>query len=251
MNKREQGELRQMGGMALINRTFQDKKQVFLIKDQAKVETASGFSGWFPARNEALSFPGGGRGIKKNGFPENLAQTLASELKEEIGLTVKLLDTQLQRQAFPFLVGQLRDTKIDEFAVTSAYLPYDSLPIETRRSIDQVTQQNQAQWENLFTFFHLFSTIKELFPQGTSLFNVRPQVLVASYIWFLDVVQRLPTEEIQRRIEPLNHTTHTFIYDQAQKHQLPVNNGFFNSQGQINQPLNFRDQRFIFGHTQK
>lgn len=251
MHKREQGELRQMGGMAIINRTFQDKNQVLLIKDQAKVETASGFSGWFPARGEVLSFPGGGRGIKKNSYPENLAQTLASELKEEIGLTVKLLDTQLQRQAFPFLVGQLTDTKIDEFAVTSAYLPFDSLPIETRKNIDQVTQQKQAQWENLFSLFHLFSNIKELFPEGTSLFTLRPQVLVASYIWFLDAVQHVPAEDIQRRIEPLNRMTHTFIYDQAQKHQIPVNNGFFNAQGQINRPLNFRDQRFIFGQNQK
>lgn len=260
-HNREHQERRQFGALGVIHRNYRNADQLLVLKDEQKTETVAGLSRWAEMSDSVWSFPGGGRGMKPKApsgavYPENVAMTLSHEIQEELGVAIQLIQTDLRKQAYPFLAAQLRldQQKTDEFAVTSAQLEYDQLSKPQQRLIATGVERGDSRWVEQDELRLLFLS-KILFQRAgeSERFTFRPHALMAAFLWFLQDTQAWSSTAIERFITPLNQKTHAFIYADADKRSRltaphRVNNGAFQSDGQLipSEEMDFRDRRYLY-----
>jgi ADP-ribose pyrophosphatase YjhB (NUDIX family) len=249
-NARETGERRQMGALAVVVKDLQTPQpKILLVQDTSKPEAATGITSWAAGGRKTFSLPGGGRGLNEDGSQETLKQTILNEMDEEVG--VRLPDeTAWLIQTLPFVVAQLGKDKINEFAVVSVLIDAKELTLAVSKGIEEKVNSGTARWFDLSALASLYQLITQVGEQDRHLvnaFSIRPQTLVAAYMWHLELCQKNSSEEIHSIIEPKNKALHTVIYQAAAQQNISVNNGTFEPEtGAFSPHLSLADKAFLF-----
>ena len=246
---RESHEQRLLGAsFVLARKTFSKGVQVLLMQDTAKIEVSAGFTRWLKASSPAWSYPGGGRSVNNDGIQETRSQTLQSELKEEINLLLSLsfLDTG-EVQKVPFLVGQMKKDLIHQIGVTSALYWFDELGQSERRFIEENERKGFLWWnelEQIVCGYQASLSIQERISE----LQFRPHLYTTSFLWYLDLVQKLSPDEIREKINVLNRYTRQFLLKEAENLNISIQNGAFKENGDIILPheLNESDANFLY-----
>lgn len=267
----DSAEKRQMGALAFIVRQQAEgnfcpqEKVVLLIKDEGKIEMASGLPQRRDPQPHYLTYgvPAGGRKDTVQGKSETLAETLQREMAEELAdyslavidaLTRQLTLQEVKLLAYPFLVAQWRPFRrtVDVIPAVTAIQEFDALPreiqCEIERGVDYVGEERF--WAPISTLNERYlilamaaapdQRINELF---------RPQVLTAARLYYLEHMAQIPPELIVPRVMRENAKVYTSVQQFMDEHgDWQLNNGAMLADGSLNfNALSEEDVNYLVG----
>ena len=271
-------EKRHAGVMSLLvrNMLVQNKShltEVCLLLDQTKSETTAGPLPVFTQGGQrAWGVVAGGRS-EVNARPETVHQTLLRELQEElgdIGLLIHgfniALDTstdvlprtsavlrEARQLSYPFVVAQKKvdtaSTQINEIASTVVVNDIDTLPLEIERELRRGEQRGVVQWtplESLVCAFYGAQKSGEYRVASQSIQAIRPQVLTAAHLYYLDAVVKADPEDLSQMVTRWNRRLISYLKQLAHRDpSVRINNGTLTTKGTIRRHLPQEDHRYL------
>ncbi len=256
-------KLRQFGAMLDIHRHRQRKPEIFVVQDSSKSEIAAGGARRFtPAGQERANLFAGGRDTPQEMPSVTLVRELGEEFSEtfdraglllipsEIQVAIKEAVLPVEQLALlPFIVGQIKQQesgiRVDEIAVTTLVVEYDSFSPELQRAFQYLVKNRLAQWigvDRLAEALELSRLTNDPRVDGLA---VRPQLLTVGMLHQLQYVNRVDDDQVAAQVLQWNRSAARRLHGLAKLNGVSVNNGVFTQRGTIRQKLPDIDRIFL------